>query len=238
MDIHKAKPIHSWRQFLKEYAIIVIGVLTALGAEQAVEWVHWQGEVKIARQSIRREILNDNINLFSRRVALAPCTDRLADQAGAIISALQAGRKAQSLTGFRAGLHGLIADSEWQSERASQVLTHFPRKELALMGGYYAQFLNFEDWLTAEGMAWQELSVLQDVPMGLSTSDIVKLKVNLSIARRMEFLTERNARRELGLSRELGVPEANPGADFVAAYCGRMSQEDFRRWQNARGAQL
>jgi hypothetical protein len=29
-------------EFLKEYAIIVIGVLTALAAEQAVEWLHWQ----------------------------------------------------------------------------------------------------------------------------------------------------------------------------------------------------
>jgi hypothetical protein len=30
MDIHKPKPIHNWREFLKEYAIIVLGVLTAL----------------------------------------------------------------------------------------------------------------------------------------------------------------------------------------------------------------
>ena len=34
MDIHKPKPWHGWREFLKVYATIVIGVLTALAAEQ------------------------------------------------------------------------------------------------------------------------------------------------------------------------------------------------------------
>ena len=38
MDLRKPKPWHSLREFLKEYLIIVIGVLTALGAEQAVAW--------------------------------------------------------------------------------------------------------------------------------------------------------------------------------------------------------
>ena len=37
MDIHKPKPWHGVREFLKEYVIIVVGVLTALAAEQAVE---------------------------------------------------------------------------------------------------------------------------------------------------------------------------------------------------------
>jgi hypothetical protein len=40
MEFHKPKPIHNWREFLKEYAIIVLGVATALAAEQGVEWLH------------------------------------------------------------------------------------------------------------------------------------------------------------------------------------------------------
>jgi hypothetical protein len=35
MDIHKPKPWHGWREFLKEYATLVIGVLTALAFQQA-----------------------------------------------------------------------------------------------------------------------------------------------------------------------------------------------------------
>ncbi len=37
MDIHKPKAIHSWREFLKELGTIVLGILIALGLEQAVE---------------------------------------------------------------------------------------------------------------------------------------------------------------------------------------------------------
>jgi hypothetical protein len=71
MEIHKPKPIHNWREFLKEYAIIVIGVLTALAAEQAVEWLHWQGEVKAARQAIFAEMAT-NSKFFTSRLASRP----------------------------------------------------------------------------------------------------------------------------------------------------------------------
>ncbi len=56
MDIHKPKPWHGVREFLKEYVIIVVGVLTALGAEQLVEHLRWEGAVEEARASIHQEI--------------------------------------------------------------------------------------------------------------------------------------------------------------------------------------
>jgi len=59
MDIHKPKPWHGVREFLKEYVIIVVGVLTALGAEQAVEWVHLRNETTEAREALRSEIERD-----------------------------------------------------------------------------------------------------------------------------------------------------------------------------------
>src|SRR5206468_1746189 len=55
MDIHKPKPWHGFREFLKEYLIIVVGVLTALGGEQVVEWSHRQTEVAEAREALHAE---------------------------------------------------------------------------------------------------------------------------------------------------------------------------------------
>src|ERR1700759_1603280 len=52
MDIHKPKPWHGLREFLKEFGTIVLGVLVALGAEQAVEWLHWRHEAHVAREAI------------------------------------------------------------------------------------------------------------------------------------------------------------------------------------------
>jgi hypothetical protein len=56
VDIHKPKPWRGFREFLKEYAIIVVGVLTALGAEQAVEWAHRGAEVREAREALHTEM--------------------------------------------------------------------------------------------------------------------------------------------------------------------------------------
>ena len=62
MDIHKPKPWHGAREFLKEYAIIVVGVLTALAGEQAVEGVHRHIEGSALRTELHeesRQILSD-----------------------------------------------------------------------------------------------------------------------------------------------------------------------------------
>jgi hypothetical protein len=56
VDIHKPKPWHGFREFLKEYLIIVVGVLTALAGEQLVEYLHTQHQVAEARQALRDEL--------------------------------------------------------------------------------------------------------------------------------------------------------------------------------------
>jgi hypothetical protein len=56
MDIHKPKPWHNVREFLKEYVIIVVGVLTALGAEQLVETLHWRHRVAETRVQLNQEL--------------------------------------------------------------------------------------------------------------------------------------------------------------------------------------
>src|SRR3954468_24570741 len=56
VDIHKPKPWRGFREFLKEYLIIVVGVLTALGGEQVVEWAHRQTEVAEAREALHAEL--------------------------------------------------------------------------------------------------------------------------------------------------------------------------------------
>ncbi len=74
MEIHKPKPWHGFREFLKEYATIVIGVLTALAFEQAVEWLHWQGKVRSAEHAFRTDLAL-TADLASERVAVSRCLD-------------------------------------------------------------------------------------------------------------------------------------------------------------------
>ncbi len=62
MDIHKPKPWHGFREFLKEYLIIVVGVLTALAGEQVVEAAHRHEVAKEARAALKVEMRHDLTN--------------------------------------------------------------------------------------------------------------------------------------------------------------------------------
>src|SRR3954463_6957361 len=59
MHFRLPRPLHGWRAFAGEVSIIVLGVLIALGLEQAVEQVHDRANAEQARANIRDEIRND-----------------------------------------------------------------------------------------------------------------------------------------------------------------------------------
>ena len=76
MDIHKPKPWHGLRGFLKEYGIIVLGVLTALGLEQLAEQLHWRHKIEEAEHAMRAELVGDDGPQAYARFIAANCYDR------------------------------------------------------------------------------------------------------------------------------------------------------------------
>jgi len=56
MHVHLPKPLHGWREFAGEVGIIVLGVLIALGAEQAIQAIHSQREVAQFRSAVDLEL--------------------------------------------------------------------------------------------------------------------------------------------------------------------------------------
>jgi hypothetical protein len=74
MEVHRPKPIHRLREFLKEVGIIVLGVLIALAAEQSVEWLSWRAKADQAEQHLRRDaatVLRD----MTERLEIQKCQD-------------------------------------------------------------------------------------------------------------------------------------------------------------------
>jgi hypothetical protein len=228
----KSKPSGSWRGYLREYAIIVVGVLTALAAQQAAEWLHWRSEVTQARTALRAEMASNDSGPFARRVAYQPCMTRQIAEAQVMIDDLQAGRAPRKYTSLHTGVAQLFNDSEWQSQRASQVLTHFPRDELALMGRYYAQLENFRAWTENEGPAWADLRVLNDPPDGLTASDFLRLQSSLHVARRMNGIIVSGAERQLLLGRELGIAHTPVDPERVEKFCNTYD-EAFAMYQRS-----
>src|SRR6478609_5451099 len=84
MDVHKPKPIRSWRELLTEVGVIVLSVCIALSAEQAVEWVHWRNQVADARKTIASEMAANTASAVSR-LRTQGCTDRRLDALAQIL---------------------------------------------------------------------------------------------------------------------------------------------------------
>jgi hypothetical protein len=214
MDIHKPKPWHGFREFLKEYAIIVVGVLTALAAEQGVEWGHWQEKIGSGRDAIHKEMAA-NGTYYAFRVTTGPCIVQRLNQLAEITEDLALKRRVEPIR--FAGLHigNLIIDNAWQAERAEQTLTHFPRAELDRLSQFYAQQEDIRIWVEREEETWATLRMLEGDPNRLGPADISALRAALQQARNLNFLMTLNARIQLDQARSLGVPIPLPHADDV-----------------------
>ena len=219
MEIHKPKPFHNGREFIKEIGIIVLSILIALGLEQVVEYGHWRREVDTGRKAIWAEIIT-HTRWYSFRLGIAPCVDRKMDETQAILDGLESKKNPRGFTAFQSrGAGAPLSVSEWESERASQALVHFPRQELALMSQYYTQIPQLQSWMNEEATVWSRLSGLKNLPVGLTASDILRLRGDLDRARSIEFLILGNAQRNLKLSGQLGISRLAPEPERVAGFC-------------------
>ena len=221
---HKPKPVHSWREFLVELGTITLGVLIALGAEQTVEWLHWQSEVSIARKSLNAEMAGADTYL-ARRVANSACIEQKLDKIGEMINAVAAGTQPQMLVTRFNTLSSAVIDSDWQAERSSQILTHFPRDELALMSRYYYSLPALANWAAQEGNTWSELAVLQDAQQKLSPSDVAQLRINYHLARRFNYVITSVARTALQTSDALGIKYPAPPPDPADGRCNVETEQ-------------
>src|SRR5437763_16355172 len=88
MHFHLPKPLHGWRAFVGEVAIIVLGVLIALAAEQVVETVHEKRVANETRSAIRAEF-NEDLTGLALRGDAEPCIARRLTDVRKIVLAWQ-----------------------------------------------------------------------------------------------------------------------------------------------------
>jgi len=121
---HKPHPIRSWREFLNEVGIIVLGVLIALGAEQSVEALHWRHKVQDAEESMRFELRDDDGPQAFTRAAMV---DRFEEQLDTIQGAIEHGRDRRGVAALAYAYTPPVHtwDSEaWKAALASDAASH------------------------------------------------------------------------------------------------------------------
>jgi type II secretory pathway pseudopilin PulG len=208
MDIHKPKPWHGLREFLKEYLIIVVGVLTALGAEQLAAWVHGRGQAQEAREAVRTEIAT-NLGALEWRRSEGACIDRRLKEIAAALDAVDAGKPTRPVLWI--GRPSTFPISTFQLESAAQSgrASLFPNAEQQGYSHIYGPLQTYLEAGKAEQISWAHLQTLVG-PRRPTPEMVANLRLALEDAEYENFrmkltdrLASRNAQR-LGIAPAVG----------------------------------
>ena len=239
MEIHKPKSWHGLREFLKEYATIVVGVLTALALEQAVEWLHWQGKVRSAEHAFQTDLAL-TADLASERVAVSRCLD---DRLRALKAVAEGSQPAATLPPDAGGfpMHALYrapsrawTTQAWDGVMADGTYAHLnPDRARALSLLYYTVG-NMREANFAEKTESPDLDVLEDKTIALSPDQRVALlqhiarliwlnedltKVSKQILRRID---------DAGYLPPLKDTERRLASEYSQAMMCRYAEEDLK----------
>ena len=127
MSKDKSKPWHDWRNDGRELAIVVIGVLIALLAQEMAQRWEWQQKIAAADDAMMREMFWDNGPEMIERISIQPCINAQLD---AIRAAVEANRSRAEIVGLVDRLHVPYVSYDtvaYRDASASDVPTHMSR---------------------------------------------------------------------------------------------------------------
>jgi hypothetical protein len=209
MHFHLPKPLHGWREFVGEVGIIVIGVLIALTAEQVVETIHGNAQVREFRGAVDDELAYD-MGSYQQRLMLGPCVRARLLELDRVIASGRAGRPIP--------LHGLsrwpvsfsLRTSVWAG-RTGDVSARIPLRTRLLYSSIYDDLANYDVHRIDERTGWQELAEFDDATE-LDHSDLMRLRGLVSKLRWLDSIIVANWPEEAERARQLGVtPKRDPG---------------------------
>jgi hypothetical protein len=222
MHIHLPKPLHGWRAFLGEVGVIVIGILIALGLEQAVASFEERRLAREAHDAIDAEMRED-LQRIATHLRQSPCNERRLEQIAGVLAGWKAG--AAPPAGLRIGDPGdqpLVAQ-RWQANLNSGRFNQQAPSAQAQQAAFYTQIGILNTILDREHTTWSQLRALEMGPEMLSPDMRPGLVEALASGR-----TEARDARLLGeevlrVSRPvLGTPRASHAEDLMGTSCGPL----------------
>jgi hypothetical protein len=212
MHFHLPKPLHGWREFVGEVGIIVIGVLIAIGAEQVVETIHGNAQVREFRGAVADELAYD-LGSYKQRLMLGPCVRARLAELDHVIASDRAGRPIQ--------MHGLsrwpvsfsLRTSVWTG-RTGEVEARMPLQTRLAYSSIYDDLTNYDVHRVDERNAWQELGEFDDAT-DLSNADLMRLRGLVSKLRWLDGIILANWPEEAARGEALGISPKRDRRDPV-----------------------
>jgi len=228
----RLKPPHGWNAVGWELAIVTLGVVIALGAQQTVQAMSDRTTASETRAEITDE-LNSNLMGLALRQAAEPCIDRRLNDLRAIVTQWEKTGSFATPKWVSQSPIILIDLSRYDAVQSAGRLALLSGDEQYRMGAIVARLRKFNEWQFAERVPWGRLRALQFGAASLSRNDQSNIRSALQDASTFDYMAKLNITEALPMARKFGfrpdarsfretAPQGWAGGKFRPSICASI----------------
>ena len=199
----KLSPPHGWRAVRWELGIVTLGVLIALGAQQAVETLHERRVAGETRGAIRAEF-NDNLTSLALRRQAAPCIARRLHEVRQILIAWGKTGRYKTPQWVAQAPERDMKLARYEAAVSAGRLTLLPSEEQYRLGAIAKGFAGFARIQKEERPMWGRLRALQLGADALSADDRTMILEALQDAATLDYEARIAVRQQLPFAKDAG----------------------------------
>ncbi len=228
----KLKPPNRWNAVGWELAIVTLGVLIALAAQQVAAALNDRTAAAQTRAQVTDE-LNSNLMSMVLRQSAEPCIERRLGELRAIVIQWQTTGSFETPKWVSQSPVIEIELSRYDAALSAGSLALLGGDEQYRMGAVAARIRKFNEWQLAERVPWGRLRALQFGPKALAVQDRASIRDALQDAATFDYEAKINSAQALPMARRFGfapdakgfremAPQVWPGGKFSPSICARI----------------
>jgi hypothetical protein len=229
----KLNPPHGWNAVAWELAIVTLGVLIALAAQQIAETLHDRSTAAETRSEVIDE-LNSNLMSLTLRQAAEPCIARRLSELRDIVTQWEKTGSFATPKWVSQAPMILIELSRYDGAQSAGRLALLSGDEQYRMGAVAARLRKFNEWEIAERVPWGRLRALQFGAAALSKNDQSEIRSALQDASTFDYMVKANFTEALPMARKFGfrpdergfreiAPQVWSGGKFTPSICASIN---------------
>ena len=207
----RLKPPHGWNAVAWELAIVAIGVLLALAAQQVAENLSWRQKSDGAWAAIEHELAL-NAGVFEERALLAPCIDAKGDQLDAVLRSARVSHRLPKIERIMSVPTRPVVTGAWRAAVSDGTVAHFSAEQRDQIDRLYPTIEDFTNRMSEEQALYSELTLVENAQGPISEPLLAELSMALARMRQADWFISSIAKQNLAWIEEMGI---RPDYSFV-----------------------
>jgi hypothetical protein len=228
----RLKPPHGWDSVAWELAIVTLGVLIALAAQQLVSNITDRSIAAQTRAEVTDELNSDLMSLTLRQ-SIEPCIERRLSELRAIVTQWEKTGSFETPNWVAQSTPVEVDLSRYDAALSAGRLALLSGEEQYRMGAVAARIRRYNEWQFADRVPWGRLRALQFGAAALSAEDRAIIRSALQDAATLDYELKVNTAEALPMARRYGfAPDAKgfremaptvwPGGKFTPSICASI----------------